>query len=113
MIETAGTRARNRDRPMATVKIDSKTCPVTDISEAGVVIDEYTGDLVVKQRIYFDLIVPVGEKEQDFRVEATIVKLEKGRMVAKFLDLRKDARRAILGILAQRQGIAAPPPRAG
>ena len=64
---TAGSRARMREGPPGQVKIDSKTFPVTDISESGVVIDGYTGDLIAKQRVYFDLILPVGEKDEAFR----------------------------------------------
>jgi hypothetical protein len=103
-----------RDRPPGQVKIDSKTFYVTDISESGVVIDDYTGDLVAKQRVYFELILPVGEKDEAFRCEATIVKLEKTRMVAKFLDLRSDARRAIRHIVAHRNAVISAPvvPRA-
>jgi len=111
---TAGSRSRMRERPPGQVKIDSKTFPVTDIGESGVVIDEYTGDLIAKQRVYFDLILPVGEKDEAFRCEASILKLEKGRMVAKFLDLRADARRVIRHIVAHRNAvISAPVPRAG
>ncbi len=112
---TAGSRSRMRERPPGQVKIDSKTFEVTDISESGVVIDDFTGDLVVKQRVYFDLILPVGEKEESFRCEAAIVKLEKGRLVAKFLDLRNDARRVIRHIVAHRNAVIAAPvvPRAG
>jgi hypothetical protein len=115
---TAGSRARMRERAPGKVKIDSKTFEVTDISESGVVIDDYTGDLVARQRVYFDLILPVGgekEKEEAFRCEAAIVKLEKGRMVAKFLDLRNDARRVIRHIVAHRNAVitSAPMPRAG
>lgn len=106
---TAGSRARMREAPPGQVKIDSKTFSVTDINESGVVVDDCTSDLVLKQRIYFDLVLPVGEKEEAFRTEAVVVKLEKGRLVAKFLDLRNDARRAIRMIIAHRQG--APIPR--
>jgi hypothetical protein len=112
---TAGERARLRERPPGQVKIDSKTFPVTDISESGVVIDSFTGDLIVKQRVYFDLILPVGEKDESFRCEASIVKLEKGRLVAKFLDLRADARRVIRHIVAHRHAVVTAPviPRTG
>jgi hypothetical protein len=109
MVETtAGSRARMREAPPGQVKIDSKSFSVTDISESGVVIDDFTGDLLVKQRIYFDLILPVGEKDESFRCEAMIVKLEKGRLVAKFLDLRNDARRVIRHIVAHRNAVIAP-----
>ena len=103
-----------RDAPPGQVKIDSKTFPITDINESGVVIDDFGGDLVPKQRIYFDLVLPVGEKEEAFRCEALIVKLEKGRLVAKYLDLRPDAKRAIRVLMAHRQAahIPVPAPRA-
>ncbi|MEJ0068651.1 MAG: hypothetical protein WDO24_07930 [Pseudomonadota bacterium] len=106
---TAGSRARSRDRPAATIKIDSKIFPVVDLNEAGFVIDSYEGDLVVKQRIYFDLIVPVGDKEEAYRAEATIMRLQGGRMIGRFNDLRRDAQRAIQTVMAHR----APPPGAG
>ena len=73
---TAGERARLRERPPGQVRIDSKTFPVTDISESGVVIDSFTGDLIVKQRVYFDLVLPVGEKDSDTPPEQRVAGLQ-------------------------------------
>jgi hypothetical protein len=99
---TAGSRARQRDRPAATVKIDSKVFPVVDMNEAGLIVEPYDGDLVVKQRVYFDLIIPLGEKDEMFRAEATVMRRDGDRLIGKFNDLRKDARRAIQYIAAHR-----------
>ena len=110
---TAGSRARLRDRPPATVKIDSKVFDVIDMSESGFVLDPYSGDLVAKQRVYFDLILPVDDKEQVFRAEAMVVKIAGTRLVGKFIDLRRDAQRAIQYILAHRNAPIPGTARAG
>jgi hypothetical protein len=91
-----------RDRPPATVKIDSKIFTVINISEAGLVIEPYDGDLVVKQRVYFDLIIPVGEKDETFRAEAIITRREGNRVVGKFDNMRRDTLRAIQTVVAYR-----------
>jgi hypothetical protein len=108
-VTTAGSRARMRDRP-ATVKIDSKVFTVIDMNEAGLVIEPYEGDLIVKQRVYFDLIIPVGETEAMFRAEAIVTRRDGNRLIGRFNDLRNDARRAIQYVAAHRN---APPPGAG
>lgn len=110
---TAGSRARMRERTSATVKIDSKVFDVIDMNEAGLVLDPYSGDLVAKQRFYFDLIVPINDKEESFRAEAMVIKIEGTRLVGKFIGLRRDAQRAILYMLAHRNAVLAGPARAG
>jgi hypothetical protein len=100
---TAGSRQRTREGGAASVKIDSKVFPILDISESGFVIDEYQGDLVVKQRFYFDLVVPVGDKEQTYRTEALAVKVDGTRLVGKFLDARRDLQRAVQYVIAHRK----------
>jgi hypothetical protein len=110
---TAGSRARMRERTSATVKIDSKVFDVMDMSESGLVLDPYSGDLVAKQRFYFDLILPINDKEQVFRAEAMVIKVEGTRLVGKFIDLRRDAQRAIQYILAHRNAVIAGVARAG
>jgi len=106
-VTTAGSRARQRERPPATVKIDSKIFTVIDMNEAGLVIEPYDGDLVVKQRAYFDLIIPIGDKEHQFRAEVTVTRRDGERLIGKFNDLRSDARRAIQYVVAHRNAMAA------
>ncbi len=108
-VTTAASRSRMRERP-ATVKIDSKVFTVIDMNEAGLVIEPYEGDLIVKQRVYFDLIIPVGETEAMFRAEAIVTRRDGNRLIGRFNDLRNDARRAIQYVAAHRN---APPPGAG
>jgi len=99
---TAGSRARLRDRPPASIKVDSKLYTVVDMSDAGIVVEPYDGDLVVKQRFHFDLILPINDKDQSFRCEATITRLQNKRLIAKFGELRSDCRRAIQYVIAHR-----------
>jgi len=101
-VTTAASRSRMRDRPPATVKVDSKLYTVVDMNEAGFILEPYDGDLVVKQRVYFDLIIPVGEKDQAFPAQAIIMRRDGKRLIGKFVDLRKDAQRAIQYVVAHR-----------
>lgn len=109
MIETtAGSRSRVRDRPLATIKVDSKIYTVIDIGEAGLVLDPYDGDLVAKQKIYFELVIPVGDSDKSFRAEATVIRVENKRLTAKFGELRNETRRAIQYVVAHRIAMAKP-----
>jgi hypothetical protein len=102
---TAASRSRLRDRPPATMKVDSKIYTVADIGEAGLVVEPYDGDLVPKQRVYFELIIPVGDKDQSYRAEATVIRVQDKRLIAKFNELRTDTRRAILYVVAHRSAM--------
>ena len=104
-VTTAGSRSRMRDRPPATVQIDSKVFTVVDMNEAGLIIEPYDGDLVVKQKVYFDLIMPIGDKDRAFRAEAIITRRDGQRLIGKFNDLRNDVRRAIQYVVAHRNAM--------
>jgi hypothetical protein len=102
---SAASRARTRDRAPATIKVDSKIYTVIDIGEAGLVVEPYDGDLVVKQRFYFELVIPVGDKDQAFRADATVIRVENKRLTAKFNELRNETRRAIQYVVAHRNAV--------
>lgn len=99
------------------VKIDSKTHPLRDLSLAGFLIEPYEGDLVAKQRVYLNLILSDGQHQSEFRTVALVVRIENNVLVGRFIDLRRDAQRAIEALLGDaavrgmRQPIAAVPGR--
>ena len=96
----------------AAIKIDSKTYPILDINEQGFVVEHYEGDLVPKQRVYFDLLIQLGEREEVYRTEAVVVRVSQASnakgaatdkvLVCRFEDQRKDAARAIQMLVASR-----------
>ena len=86
----------------AAIKIDSKTYPVVDINTQGFVVEHYEGDLVPKQRVYFDLLIQMGEREDMYRTEAVVVRVKDKILVCRFEDLRRDAHRAIEQLVASR-----------
>ena len=88
--------------PEVAIKIDSKTYPILDINEQGFVVENYDGDLVPKQRVYFDLLIQVGETEKAYRTEAVVIRISEKILVCRFEDQRKDAARAIQTLIASR-----------
>jgi hypothetical protein len=86
----------------AAIKIDSKTYPILDINLQGFVVEGYEGDLVAKQRVYFDLLIQLGEREEMYRTEAVVVRTTERILVCRFEDLRRDAQRAITQLVASR-----------
>ncbi len=86
----------------AAIKIDSKTYPVMDINELGFVIEHFDGDLVPRQRVYFELIIKLGEREQGFHVDALVVRTQNKTLVCRFHDLRRDALHAIQLLVASK-----------
>jgi hypothetical protein len=86
----------------AAIKIDSKTYPILDINPQGFVVEHYEGDLVAKQRVYFDLLIQLGEREEVYRTEAVVVRTAEKILVCRFEDLRRDAQRAIAQLVASR-----------
>ncbi|MBI3514793.1 MAG: hypothetical protein HY060_12135 [Proteobacteria bacterium] len=86
----------------AAIKIDSKMYPILDINEQGFVVENYDGDLVPKQRVYFDLLIQLGEREEVYRTEAVVVRVSEKILVCRFEDQRKDAARAIQALIASR-----------
>ena len=86
----------------AAIKIDSKTYPVLDINTQGFVVEHYEGDLVAKQRVYFDLMIQLGDREDIYRTEAVVVRTKDKVLVCRFEDLRRDASRAIEQLVAAR-----------
>jgi hypothetical protein len=86
----------------AAVKIDSKTYPVKDINELGFVVAHYQGDLVPRQRVYFDLLIQLGEREDAYAVDGLVVRTADRTLVCKFNDLRPDAKRALAQLVAIR-----------
>jgi len=86
----------------AAVKIDSKTYPITDINENGFIIEPFDGDLVPKQRVYFDLLIKVGDREDTYRAEATVIRTTNKTLVCRFNDLRRDASHALQRLVASR-----------
>jgi hypothetical protein len=99
-------------QPDASIQIDSKSYPVFNISEAGLVISPYEGDLVPKQRVYFDLVVRLGEQERSFRIEGTVAQVKDQSLACRFNDLRRDALHAVQQLIISRSPRAVPvPPR--
>ena len=92
----------------ATIKIDSKSYPVADINENGFIVEAYGGDLVPKQRVHFDLMIRLGEREEAYRVSATVIRTQNQTLVCRFDDLRRDAVRAIQALVASRLQRALP-----
>ena len=86
----------------AAIKIDSKTYPVLDINLQGFVVEHYEGDLVPKQRVHFDLLIQLGEREEVYSTEAVVVRTAEKILVCRFEDLRRDAQRAIAQLVASR-----------
>ena len=98
-------RALLRD---AAVKIDSKTYPVKDINEYGFVVEGYQGDLVPRQRVYFDLVIQLGEREDAYATDAVVVRNADHTLVCKFQDMRRDAQRALQALVSSRLQRLAP-----
>jgi hypothetical protein len=107
--QTEGGRGR-AIQPDASIRIDSKSYPVFNISEAGFVIEPYEGDLVAKQRVYFDLVVRLGEQERTFRAEGTVARVKDRSLACRFNDLRRDALFAVQQLIASRSPRAMPTP---
>jgi hypothetical protein len=95
-------RAARLELKRGSVKVDSKTFSLKNLSTAGFLLTAYQGDLIARQRVYLTLLLPVDGQERDFPTDAQVVRINQHDLACRFNDLRPDARRTIERLLAKR-----------
>ena len=95
-------RAPRIEPKVASAKVDSKTFSLKNVSTAGFLLTPYQGDLIARQRVYMTLLLQIDGKEQDFDIDAQVVRIDAQTLAGRFNDLRPDARRTIERLFAKR-----------
>jgi hypothetical protein len=91
-------RAARIELKRGSVKVDSKTFTLKNLSTQGFLLTPYDGDLVARQRVYLTLTLQVDGQELDYATDAQVVRIDARNLAGRFNDLRPDARRAIARI---------------
>jgi len=99
-------RAPRIELKRGSVKVDSKTFTLKNLSTQGFLLTPYDGDLVARQRVYLTLTLQVDGQELDYATDAQIVRIDARNLAGRFNDLRPDARRAIARIGGRPQPVA-------
>jgi hypothetical protein len=94
-------RAQRIELKRGSAKVDSKTFALKNLSTAGFLLTPYQGDLIARQRVYLTLQLPVDGKEEDYSIDAQVVRIDDGILAGRFNNLRPDARRAIERLLGK------------
>ncbi len=94
-------RARRIELRGGTAKVDSKTFSLKNLSTAGFLVTLYQGDLIARQRVYLTLLLHVDGTQQDFDIDAQVVRIDADHLAGRFNNLRPDARRTIERLLAK------------
>lgn len=88
--------------PIARARIDRKVYPVARLDRATVTIDGVQADMVVNQRFQFAFCLEVDGEEVEVPTRGTVLRVNGGQLVAKYLAPQPYYQKIMRRALAQR-----------
>ena len=74
--------------PSGRVRIDSKVYTLAGIDPKHILVDGLNKDFVDGQRVHFAFVLPTEDGDVDAPTQGTIVKINNGRAIIRFLGLQ-------------------------
>ena len=101
-VDKSRLRARRFPAPDVTIRIDSKTYALYNISLTGFALRDYDGYFAEGQQFVFELQIKDADRRSEYRAAAKVIRIGADSLAARFVYLRKDGQQALHDCLAKR-----------
>lgn len=72
-------------QPEASVRIDSGVYALSALDRRKLVIDDYRGDLIARQRFHFSFLLPIDGETVEVPTSGVVLAIKDGRLYARYL----------------------------